>query len=172
MKKRFDSLYSERIQKRKQTHEICRLFNKSPSKGNLKRLKSIFATCGQDVFIEAGFHCDYADQIYLADRVYINISCTILDGGEVHIGQDTLIGPNVQILTVSHDVDPTERLKKYNYAQNITIGKNVWIAAGVIILPGVTIGDNSVIGAGSLVTKDVDPDSLYLGNPAVKVKSI
>jgi len=172
MKIRFDSLVPERLNKRKQVHEICRLFSKSPSKGNLKRLKSTFAGCGQDVFIESGFHCDYADKIFLADRVYININCTILDGAEVHIGEDTLIGPNVQILTVSHDIDPQERLKKYNFAQNIEIGKNVWIAAGVIILPGVTIGDNSVIGAGSVVCKDVDPDSLYLGNPAVKVKSL
>ena len=78
----------------------------------------------------------------------------------------------MQLLTVSHDVDPKARLKKYNYAQNITIGKNVWIAAGVIILPGVTVGDNSVIGAGSVLSKDVDPDSLYLGNPATKIKSL
>jgi maltose O-acetyltransferase len=172
MKKRFDSLSPERLQKRKQVHEICRLFSKSPSKGNLKRLKSNFGSCGQDVFIESGFHCDYADQIFLADRVFININCTILDGGEVHIGEDTLIGPNVQILTVSHDINPQERLKKHNYAQDIWIGNNVWIAAGVIILPSVKIGDNSVIGAGSIVSKDVDPDSLYLGNPAVKVKSL
>ncbi|PAJ74375.1 maltose acetyltransferase [Pseudoalteromonas sp. NBT06-2] len=172
MKKRFDSLSPERLQTRKQVHEVCRLFSKSPSKGNLKRLKSIFGSCGQDVFIESGFHCDYADGIFLGDRVFININCTILDGAEVNIGQDTLIGPNVQILTVSHDVNPQERLNKYNYATNIQIGKNVWVAAGVIILPGVTIGDNSVIGAGSVVSKDVDPDSLYLGNPAVKVKSL
>jgi len=172
MKMRFDSLAPERLQKRKQVHEICRLFSKSPSKGNLKRLKTTFASCGTDVFIESGFHCDYADQIHLADRVYINVNCTILDGAEIHIGEDTLIGPNVQLLTVSHDLDPQARLKKYNYAQNITIGKNVWLAAGVIILPGVTVGDNSVIGAGSVVCKDVDPDSLYLGNPATKVKSL
>jgi len=172
MKKRFDSLSPERLQKRKQIHEICRLFSKSPSKGNLKRLKSTFGSCGQDVFIESGFHCDYSDQIFLEDRVYINVNCTILDGGKVNIGQDTLIGPNVQILTVSHDINPLERLKKHNYSQDINIGINVWIAAGVIILPGVKVGDNSVIGAGSVVSKDVDPNSLYLGNPAVKVKSL
>ncbi|SFC85202.1 sugar O-acetyltransferase [Pseudoalteromonas denitrificans] len=172
MKQLFNSLSSELIQKRKHVHEVCRQFSRSPSRGNLKRLKSLFKECGQDVFIESGFHCDYADQLTLGDRVYININCTILDGGEVRIGEDSLIGPNVQILTVTHDINPTERLKKNNYAQEVTIGKNVWIAAGVIILPGVKIGDNSVIGAGSLVSKNVDPDSLYLGNPAVKVKAL
>ncbi|MCL1125730.1 sugar O-acetyltransferase [Shewanella surugensis] len=172
MRTRFDSLLSEMIQTRQKVHEMCRQFSRSPSKGNLKRLKSIFAHCGENVFIEAGFHCDYGHKISLGDRVFINLNCTILDAGQVIIGNDTLIGPNVQILAVTHDVDPQLRLEKHNYANDVIIGRNVWLAAGVIISPGVSIGDNSVIGAGSVVTKDVEANSLYLGHPAVKVKTI
>ncbi|WP_299491762.1 sugar O-acetyltransferase [uncultured Shewanella sp.] len=172
MKRHFDSLTREMLQKRQTAHEVCRQFSRSPSKGNLKRVRSLFSRCGGSVFIEAGFHCDYGEFIELGDRVFININCTILDAGRVSIGHDTLIGPNVQILAVTHDVDPQLRLGKSNYANDVMIGNNVWLAAGVIITPGVTIGDNSVIGAGSVVTCDVDANSLYVGHPAVKVKTI
>ena len=172
MRKRFDSLSGELIQLRQRVHEICRQFSRSPSKGNLKRLKSVFNECGDKVFVEAGFHCDYGDKISIGDNVFININCTILDAGQVKIGNDTLIGPNVQILAVTHDVNPQLRLDKYNYAQDVSIGSNVWLAAGVIVLPGVTIGDHSVIGAGSVVTADVEAHCLYLGNPAIKVKML
>lgn len=172
MKTQFDSLTSELVQHRQKTHELCRQFARSPSKGNLKRLKQLFQLCGQQVFIESGFHCDYGDKICIGDRVFININCTILDGGNIKIGDDCLIGPNVQIIAVEHDLDPLLRLEKHNYARDISIGKNVWIGAGVIILPGVVIGDNSVIAAGSLVSKDIDAACVYAGNPAKKIKSI
>ena len=169
MKTRFDSLTPELIQRRQHVHEICRQFGRSPSKGNLKRLKALFSACGEQVVVESGFYCDYGDKIVLGNRVFININCTILDAGLGNIGDDCLIGPNVQMLAVGHDLDPTLRLAKHNYAQDITLGKNVWIGAGVIILAGVSIGDNSVIGAGSVVTKDVIAGHLYAGNPAKKI---
>ena len=172
MKERFNSLTAELINQRRVVHELCRQFSRSPSKGNLKRLKQIFHACGEQVIIEGGFHCDYGDKISLADRVFININCTILDGGKVTIGEDCLIGPNVQLLSVSHDTDPRLRLEKHNYADNITIGNNVWLGAGVIVLAGVSIGDNSVIGAGSVVVKSVPSNSMYVGNPARKVKAL
>ena len=172
MKERFNSLTSELINQRRVVHELCRQFSRSPSKGNLKRLKQIFHACGEQVIIEGGFHCDYGDKISLADRVFININCTILDGGKVTIGEDCLIGPNVQLLSVSHDTDPRLRLAKHNYADDITIGNNVWLGAGVIVLAGVSIGDNSVIGAGSVVVKSVPSNSMYVGNPARKVKTL
>ena len=172
MKTRFDSLKPELIRHRRQVHELCRQFSRSPSKGNLKRLKQIFDTCGEQVIIEGGFYCDYGDKISLGDRVFININCTVLDGGKVIIGDDCLIGPNVQLLSVSHDTDPEQRLKKQNYADDIIIGKNVWLGAGVIVLAGVFIGDNSVIGAGSVVCKNVESNSMVVGNPARKIKSL
>ena len=172
----FNSLDKTLLALRKQTGEICRLFNKSPSKGNLKRIKELFAQCGEGVIIESGFHCDYGNQITIGDRSFININCTVLDApiseGAISIGQDCLIGPNVQLLAVSHAVNPTQRLNKENFAAPIIIGNNVWIGAGAIILAGVSIGDNSVIGAGSVVTKSIASNTVVAGNPAIKLKDI
>jgi len=178
MKIPFNSVTPELITQRKAVHELCRQFSRSPSKGNLKRLKTLFDSCGEDVFIESGFHLDYGDNVKIGNRVYININCTVLDtpqsaDASITIGDDSLIGPNVQLLSVSHDVTPSWRLaKKHNYASGITIGKNVWLGGGSIILAGVTIGDHSVIGAGSVVTKNVDAHSFYAGNPAKKIREL
>ena len=172
----FNSLDKTLLALRKQTGEICRLFNKSPSKGNLKRIKELFAQCGEGVIIESGFHCDYGNQITIGDRSFININCTVLDApiseGSITIGDDCLIGPNVQLLAVSHAVNPSQRLNKENFAAPIIIGNNVWIGAGAIILAGVSIGDNSVIGAGSVVTKSIASNTVVAGNPAIKLKDI
>lgn len=186
MKTRFNSLTPKLIQQRKSVHELCRQFSRSPSKGNLKRLKSLFHSCGDEVFIEHGFHMDYGDHISIGDRVFININCTLIDGvqtqnhdddallnkGKINIGDDCLIGPNVQLLAVSHDVSPQKRLAKHNYVDDIILGNNVWLGGGVIILAGVTIGDNAVVGAGSVVTHDVEEQSLYAGNPARKIRTL
>ena len=172
----FTSLNKEYLALRKQTGDTCRLFNKSPSKGNLKRIRELFLECGEGVIIEAGFHCDYGNQITIGDRTFININCTVLDApideGVITIGSDCLIGPNVQLLAVSHAVEPKQRLQKENFATPISIGNNVWIGAGAIVLAGITIGDNSVIGAGSVVTKDVTANTVVAGNPAQKIRDI
>ncbi len=151
---------------------MCRQFSRSPSKGNLLRLKSLFASCGEDVFIEQGFYCDYGDKISLGNRVYLNINCTLLDGGLITIGDDCLIGSNVQILTINHATSPQERLKKENYAEDILIGSNVWVGAGAIILPGVNIGEGAVVGAGSIVTRDIQANCLFAGNPAKLIRQL
>tara|TARA_B110000881_G_C18303528_1_gene378244 strand:+ start:103 stop:621 length:519 start_codon:yes stop_codon:yes gene_type:complete len=172
MKQLFNSLTPEHIRLRQHTQEICRQFSRSPSKGNLKRLKQLFAQSGEQVIIEGPFYCDYGDKVSLGDRVYINTHCTILDGGIVNIGNDCMLGPNVQLLTVSHDVDPIKRLNKTSYVNDIHIEHNVWLGAGVIVLAGVTIGENSVVGAGSVVTKNVPPNTMVVGNPAAVIKFI
>ncbi len=136
----------------------------------------MFAQCGEGVIIESGFHCDYGNQITIGDRSFININCTVLDApiseASITIGDDCLIGPNVQLLAVSHAVNPTQRLNKENFAAQISIGNNVWIGAGVIVLTGVTIGENAIVGAGSIVTKDVTANTVVTGNPAIKLKDI
>lgn len=185
MKTRFNSISPELIRHRKSVHELCRQFSRSPSKGNLKRLKALFHSCGEEVFIEHGFHMDYGDNITMGDRVFINVNCTLVDSkrtesktagderlihGKISIGNDCLIGPNVQLLAISHDIDPDSRLDKHNYVDDITIGNNVWLGGGVIVLAGVIIGDNAVVGAGSVVTKNVDEQSFYAGNPARKIR--
>ncbi|NMM42234.1 sugar O-acetyltransferase [Pseudoalteromonas arctica] len=176
MLKLFNPRQKELLEQRKAAHETCRLFAKSPSKGNLKRIKGLFSQCGEGVIIEAGFHCDYGSQMQIGDRTFININCTALDApineGAISIGDDCLIGPNVQILAVSHAIEPKQRLQKENFAAPITIGNNVWIGAGVIVLAGITIGDNAVVGAGSIVTKNVAENTVVAGNPAVKIKDI
>lgn len=146
--------------------DVCHRYNRDPSKGHQKQIKKLFKECGEHVMIEKGFHCDYGQYISIAERVYININCTILDGGNVHIGSDCLIGPNVQIITINHPTNPTERLQKTSIAQDVVIGKNVWIGAGAIILPGVTIEDNAVVGAAAVVTRKVTSGSTVVGNPA------
>jgi len=168
----FNSLTAEHIQRRSKVHEICRQYSRSPSKGNLKRLKNLFKQTGEAVFIEAGFYCDYGDKISLGNRVYMNINCTLLDGASITIEDDCLIGPNVQILTINHAISPGERLKKNNFASDVTIENNVWLGAGAIVLPGVTIHAGTTIGAGSVVTHDCDKNCLYAGNPARKIKQL
>ena len=164
----FNSLSSEHKQQRQKTHEYCRQFARSPSKGNLSRLKSLLAQCGEEVFIEQGFYCDYGNKISLGNRVYINANCTFIDGGHIHIDDDCLIGPNVQLLTINHATSPKQRLAKQSYSQDIVLAKNVWLGAGVIVLPGVHIGEGAVLGAGSVVTHNVMAGCLYVGNPAKK----
>ena len=177
MKTRFDSITPALISRRKLVHDTCRQFSRSPSKGNLKRLKALFQHCGEGVFIEYGFHMDYGEGISVGDRSFINANCTIIDGANstentINIGNDCLIGPNVQLLAVSHDINPKARLTKANFSENINIGDNVWLGGGVIVLAGVTIGDNCVVGAGSLVTKSIDENGFYAGNPAVKIRDL
>jgi len=172
MANEFNSLQSELIEQRNRVHHACRLFNQSPSKGNLKRLQKLFGLCGEQLFIESGFHCDYGDRISLGNRVYINLNCTFIDGGNITIGDDALLGPGVQILTINHPLSPAERLNKTSYASDVVIGNNVWIGAASVILPGASIGDGAVVGAASVVTGSLEANSLYIGNPARKVRAL
>ena len=172
MQTSFDSLTEENRERRKKTHDMCRLFNRDPSKGHLKKLKQLFNSFGEHLIIEQGFHCDYGNKIDFGDRVYININCTLLDGGRISIGNDVLIGPNVQIVTINHAVNATERLKRENFASNVSLGNNVWIGAGAIILPGVTLADGVVVAAGSVVTQSFLSPCLVAGNPAKYKKDL
>ncbi|MGB0495373.1 MAG: DapH/DapD/GlmU-related protein [Kangiellaceae bacterium] len=166
----FESNTSENRERRHATHEICRTYSRTPSKGHFKKLRNIFSFCGKDVRMEYGFHCDYGNKISIGERSYFNINCTILDGGLVIIGDDVLIGPNVQILTINHDVNAQSRLDKKTYVQDIKIGNNVWIGAGAIILAGSIIEDNVVVGAGSVVSGRLHDGYLYAGTPLKKIK--
>ena len=110
--RKFNSLSTENRLLREKAKAVCFEFNRTPSKGNLRNLKRLFAACGNQVIIEQGFKCDYGAPIKLGDRVFINSNCTVIDGGGVSIGNDCLIGPNVQLLTINHDLNPTKRLGK------------------------------------------------------------
>ncbi|QIB36186.1 sugar O-acetyltransferase [Ancylobacter pratisalsi] len=121
---------------------------------------------GDGSVIRPPFHCDYGFNIRLGAGVFLNFNCVILDVVEVRIGDGTQIGPGVQILTADHPRDPRERAAGLEFGRPVTIGRNVWIGAGAIILPGVTIADDALIGAGAVVTKDVPKGAKALGNPA------
>lgn len=162
----FNSFDSVAREQRQIAQNACANFNRSPSKGHLTALKRLFKAYGDELRIEPGFNCDYGNKISFGERCFVNYNCTMLDGGEIRIGNDLLLGPNVQIITINHALDGKRRLKKESFAQDVVIGNNVWVGAGAIILPGVIIGDDAVIGAGSVVTKPVNPGELVAGNPA------
>ncbi|MBV1833262.1 sugar O-acetyltransferase [Novacetimonas pomaceti] len=126
---------------------------------------------GQNTTIRAPFHCDYGYNIFLGDNVFLNFGCIILDVVPVRIGHGTQIGPGVQILAADHPRDPDQRRKMLEYGRPITIGENVWIGGGAIILPGITIGNDAIIGAGSVVTRDVAAGATVAGNPARPLRS-
>ena len=125
-----------------------------------------------DAVIRPPLFVDYGEHISIGARTFVNFNLTALDVAKITIGADCQIGPNVQLLTPTHPVDPQPRRDKLEAAQPITIGDNVWLGGGVIVCPGVTIGDNSVIGAGSVVTKDIPSDVVAVGNPARVIRSI
>ncbi|WP_312669213.1 sugar O-acetyltransferase [Stutzerimonas nitrititolerans] len=125
-----------------------------------------FASVGEDVNIRPPFHCDYGFNISLGEGVFLNFNCVILDVVAVTIGDRTQIGPSVQILTADHPREAAQRESGLEFGRPVSIGRNVWIGGGAIILPGVTIGDDVLIGAGSVVTRDVPSGSTAFGNPA------
>ncbi len=129
-------------------------------------LKALFGDAGTNCLFEAPFHCAYGINIHLGQRVYFNAGCTILDTARVQIGDDSMFGPNTQIYCAQHAKDPVERARGLEIALPVTIGRNVWVGGGAILLPGVAIGDNAIIGAGSVVTRDVAESVTVVGNPA------
>ena len=136
-------------------------------------LKEMFAEIGEGVYLEPPFHANWAGHhVHMGKNVYVNFNLTLVDDGEIYIGDYTMIGPNVTIATAGHPVLPELRQEAYQFNIPVHIGKNVWIGAGVIILPGVTVGDNTVIGAGSVVTKDIPSDVVAVGNPCRVLRPI
>lgn len=146
-----------------------------PSEGKKRSdlLKKMFAKVGENVYIEPPLHANWGGHFcQIGDQVYANYNLTLVDDTTITIGSNTMIGPNVTIATAGHPILPELREQAYQFNLPVTIGKNCWLGAGVIVLPGVTIGDNSVIGAGSLVTKDIPKNVIALGSPARVLRKI
>jgi maltose O-acetyltransferase len=129
-------------------------------------LAALFAVIGEGVFIEAPFHVAYGRNLELGDGVYINTGCVILDTAPVRIGQRTMLGPSVHIYCADHAHGLEERRRGLERALPVTIGDDVWIGGGAILLPGVTVGSGAIVGAGAVVTRDVAPGARVAGNPA------
>ncbi|MEO1491076.1 MAG: sugar O-acetyltransferase [Pseudomonadota bacterium] len=159
---------------------LCRDLEKADTvEAMAATLGALLGSAGKGVWIAPRFHCDYGVNIHIADDVFVNVNCVFLDGAEIHIGAGALIGPAVQILTVTHPVPASERMIRHadgsrgytTFAKPITIGEEAWIGAGALILPGATIGARSVVAAGSVVTQDIPPDTIAGGNPARALKT-
>ena len=129
-------------------------------------LRERVPAAGEGVMVRPPFYCDYGFNLRFGANVFLNYNCVILDTAPVTIGDDTRIGPAVQIYTAEHPLDPATRRSGLESGRTVTIGRNVWIGGGAIILPGVTIGDDAVVGAGSVVTHDVPAGARVAGNPA------
>lgn len=154
---------------RDKAHNLVREYNRT---GDKAVLKDLFQAEPENLYIEAPFYCDYGCNIEFGKNVYMNFNCTILDCAKVKIGDNTFLGPNVQLFTPCHPLDAKTRNEFVEWAESITIGNNCWLGGGVIVLPNVTIGDNCVIGAGSVVTKSIPANSVAVGNPCRVIKSL
>ena len=138
-----------------------------------KLLKEMFAEIGEGCYIEPPFHSNFGGKhCHFGKFVYANFNLTLVDDTHIFVGDNTMIGPNVTIATAGHPVLPRLREKVYQYNMPVRIGKNCWLGTGVMVLPGVTIGDNTVIGAGSVVTKSIPSDVVAFGNPCRVIRKI
>ncbi|HLS58696.1 MAG TPA: sugar O-acetyltransferase [Paracoccaceae bacterium] len=133
-------------------------------------LCEIFAAVGEGAVIRPPFFCDYGSNISLGRGAFLNFNCVILDVVAVSIGDGTQIGPGVQILAADHPRDPELRRRGLEFGRPIRVGRNVWIGGGALIMPGVTVGDDAIIGAGAVVTRDVEPGATVAGNPARRLR--
>jgi maltose O-acetyltransferase len=135
-------------------------------------LKQLIPHAAEELWIQPPFFCDYGYNIKIGKKVFFNFNCIVLDVTYVTIGDRTMFGPAVQIYTATHPLDFKERASGLEYAKPINIGEDVWVGGGTIICPGVTIGDRTVIGAGSVVTKDLPSDVFAAGNPCKVIRNL
>ena len=135
-------------------------------------LEALLGHLGEGAYVKPPLFVDYGENISVGARTFVNYNLTALDVATITIGEDCQLGPNVQLLTPTHPIDPQPRRDKLEAAQPITLGDNVWLGGGVIVCPGVTIGDNSVVGAGSVVTRDIPANVVAVGNPARVLREI
>ena len=182
----YDSRDPELLASAHRARALLARYNATPSTDGDARtaiLAELLGGVGEGVWIEPPFFCDYGREIRIGASTFLNFNCVLLDAAEISIGENGLLGPGVQLLTVSHPPRAADRMvpgwtpdsgsSPYrNRAAPITIGNNVWIGAATLVMPGVTIGDNVTIGAGSIVTRDVPPDVLALGQPCRVQRSL
>ena len=135
-------------------------------------LTELLGALGENAEIRPPLYCDYGYQIRVGARTFINFGLVALDVAAITIGEDVQIGPNVQLLTPTHPVESAPRRAKWEAAKPITIADNVWLGGGVLVLPGVTVGENTVVGAGAVVTKDLPANAVAIGNPARVVRRL
>ena len=170
----YDPLDAELSTARERARDLCQLLNatrESDREARRDLLRRVFAKGGDTVWMQPPFFCDYGSNIELGERVFFNFNCVVLDVCPVRVGDFTLFGPAVQIYTPMHPLDPVLR-RSQEYGKPVTIGSDVWVGGGALILPGVTIGSRTVIGAGSVVTRDIPESVFAAGNPCRVIRSL
>ena len=170
----YDAQDPQLRKERERCRDLCMLINATREAQVKERQQLLAELFGDetDVWLQPPFFCDYGTNIQLGSGVFFNFNCVVLDVAPVVIGDNVLVGPSVQIYTATHPMNALERRKGLESAKPITIGSDVWIGGGAVICPGVTIGDRSMIGAGSVVTRDVPSDVFAAGNPARVIRAL
>lgn len=171
----YDPRDPQLLGERRRARLLTKAFNDTSDDQGIERkklLSELFGAMGKGTFIEPPFHCDYGGNIALGERVFFNFNCVILDVAQVTIGNHVMFGPGVQVYTATHPLDAEERRGGLESAKPIIIGDDVWIGGGAILCPGVTVGARTVIGAGSVVTKDIPADVFAAGNPCRVIRRL
>lgn len=167
-----DEIMNEQLQCLEKLYDY-NLTRPTEQKKREEMLKDMFAEIGTGCYIEPPLHANWAGKhVHFGKDVYANFGLTLVDDTHIYVGDNTMFGPNVVIATAGHPILPELRAQGYQYNMSVTIGKNCWLGAGVLVMPGVTIGDNSVIGAGSVVTKDIPANVIAVGNPCKVMREI
>jgi maltose O-acetyltransferase len=172
----YDPRDAELVQARRRARALLAAYNATAASVDTGRrgalLRNLLARAGEGCWIEPPFQCDYGFNIELGEGAYMNFNCVILDAAPVTIGRHVLFGPGVQLYTAGHPLDAHERRAGFEWGKPIAIGDDAWIGGNVVVLPGVTIGARAVVGAGSVVTRDLPPDVLAAGNPCRVLRSL
>ena len=170
----YDPLDPDLAAARARARDLCQDLNATREADEAARrriLVDLFGAGGGEVWMQPPFYCDYGSNIFLGKRVFFNFNCVVLDVCAVRIGDFTLFGPAVQIYTATHPLE-AELRRTREFAKPVTIGSDVWVGGAAVILPGVTIGSRSVIGAGSVVTRDIPDDVFAAGNPCRVIRPL
>ncbi len=167
-----EEIMSEQLQCLDRLYDFNQTRPTEPDKRE-KMLKEMFGDIGENCYIEPPLHANWGGKhCHFGKNVYANFNLTLVDDSHIYVGDYTMLGPNVVIATAGHPILPELREKAYQYNMPVHIGRNCWIGAGALIMPGVTIGDNTVIGAGSVVTKDIPANVVAVGNPCRVLREI
>ena len=170
----YDPLDSELVSARERARDLCQALNatrEAEQEVPRRILSELFGKGGETVIMQPPFYCDYGSNIELGERVFFNFNCVVLDVCPVRIGDFTLFGPAVQILTPMHPYNASLR-RDQEFGKPVEIGSDVWVGGGALILPGVRIGSRTIIGAGSVVTRDIPDGVLAAGNPCRVIREI
>jgi len=170
----YDPLDAELVARRHHARDLSQRLNATREDADdIRRaiVVELFGSGGESVWMQPPFFCDYGSNIHLGERVFFNFNCVVLDVCPVHIGSYTMFGPAVQILTPMHPLN-AELRRQQEFGKAVTIGEDVWVGAGALILPGVRVGSRAVIGAGSVVTRDVPANTFAAGNPCRAIREL